>query len=240
MKDPYKTLGVTQTATDAEIKTAYRKLAQKYHPDRNGGNKSKETRFKDISSAYSVIGDKKKRAEYDAMQSRGFSSQGAGAAGFEDLFSQIFSRTGAAGGSGAGPMGGNHRVRYQTGPGFGSGDIFESFSHSQPPRTPQKPTEKKVRAADGSTITLRGKNAYSDVKVSLSDAVLGTTASISTLTGTTKMQIPAGTSSGAKLRLRGKGPHGAGDHIVSVQIKIPKKLSAKAKKLFLQFSRELE
>ena len=62
----YKTLGVSKKATDEEIKKAYRKLARKYHPDRNPGDKEAEERFKEISAAHDVLADPEKRKEYDA------------------------------------------------------------------------------------------------------------------------------------------------------------------------------
>ena len=68
-KDYYKALGVAKTAKPAEIKTAYRKLARKYHPDSNQGDAKAEERFKEISEAYSVLSDEKRRKEYDEARS---------------------------------------------------------------------------------------------------------------------------------------------------------------------------
>src|ERR1017187_5727800 len=68
-KDYYKALGVAKTAKPSEIKTAYRKLARKYHPDANKGDTSAEERFKEISEAYSVLSDEKRRKEYDEARS---------------------------------------------------------------------------------------------------------------------------------------------------------------------------
>ena len=68
-KDYYDILGVNKTAVEDEIKKAYRKLAKKYHPDVNPGNKNAETRFKEISEAYEVLSDTQKRAQYDRMGS---------------------------------------------------------------------------------------------------------------------------------------------------------------------------
>src|SRR5271154_648318 len=95
-KDYYKTLGVAKTAKPAEIKTAYRKLARKYHPDSNQGDAKAEERFKEISEAYSVLSDEKQRKEYDEARSMfggGFrvptgARGGAGGSAFDlgDLF----------------------------------------------------------------------------------------------------------------------------------------------------------
>jgi curved DNA-binding protein len=79
-KDYYKTLGITKSATVDEIKKAYRKLAVKYHPDKNAGDKSSEERFKEISEAYDVLGDPQKRKKYDEMGSNWQAYQNAGRA----------------------------------------------------------------------------------------------------------------------------------------------------------------
>src|SRR5215218_6900715 len=116
--DYYKSLGVGPKATADEIKRAYRNLAKQYHPDSTGGDKVKESRFKDISNAYDVLGDAKKRALYDQLRAGGGARSGfpGGASGFPggftyttqsggpgifdlgDLFGQVFNR--AAGGTG--------------------------------------------------------------------------------------------------------------------------------------------
>lgn len=113
MKDFYEILGVNRSASEDEIKRAYRKLAQKYHPDRNKGDKAAETRFKGINAAYEVLSDKKKRQTYDQFGESAFtggggeSSQGGfsggfdfgGFSGFGESFTDIFeSFFGGAGG----------------------------------------------------------------------------------------------------------------------------------------------
>ncbi|MGH2727919.1 MAG: molecular chaperone DnaJ [Actinomycetota bacterium] len=103
-KDFYKVLGVSETASADEIKKAFRKLAQKYHPDRNPGDKGAEDRMKEISEASDVLSDPKKRAEYDNV--RRVARGGFGAGGF----------------GGGGPFGGNVRVE-----GFDVGDLGDLF-----------------------------------------------------------------------------------------------------------------
>ena len=102
-KDYYKALGVAKTAKPAEIKAAYRKLARKYHPDANKGDASAEERFKEISEAYSVLSDEKRRKEYDEARSLfggGFrvpTGQRPGQGGFGGFdLGDIFSGTGEA------------------------------------------------------------------------------------------------------------------------------------------------
>jgi len=121
-KDYYKILGVPKTATDKEIKSAYRKLARQYHPDVNQNDKSAEEKFKDIGEAYDVLGDESKRSKYDQYgdqwkafsqgggggfnpgaaggQRVDFDFGGAGGAGIDDFLSSLFGGAGAQGGFG--------------------------------------------------------------------------------------------------------------------------------------------
>ena len=112
-KDYYEQLGVSKSATEAEIKKAYRKLAIKYHPDKNQGDKAAEEKFKEISQAYEVLSDPKKRSQYDQFGHAAFTNtgRGGGSGGFHDpfdIFSQVF-------GGGAGRSSG------------GGGSIFEEL-----------------------------------------------------------------------------------------------------------------
>ncbi|MFH1487628.1 MAG: DnaJ domain-containing protein, partial [Pseudomonadota bacterium] len=70
-KDYYKTLGVSKSASKEEIKKSYRKLALKYHPDQNKGDKTAEAKFKDLSEAYAVLSDAEKRKQYDQFGAEG-------------------------------------------------------------------------------------------------------------------------------------------------------------------------
>ena len=109
--DFYKILGVSEDASDSDIKRAYRELAKKYHPDKHKGDQNAENRFKEISEAYAVLGDSKKRAQYDQMRRYGGGSGNFQNFNFEDL-SEMF--------------GGGFRGRRTAG-GGGFGDLFSEF-----------------------------------------------------------------------------------------------------------------
>jgi molecular chaperone DnaJ len=116
-RDYYEVLGVTRTATDVEIKSAYRKLAMQYHPDRNPNNPDAEEKFKECSEAYAVLADQEKRARYDRFGHAGVAA--AGAAGFDPTvfqdFSDIFGDFFGFGDLFGGGAGGRRRSRAQRG-----------------------------------------------------------------------------------------------------------------------------
>ena len=98
-KDYYEILGVQRDASDTDLKKAYRKLAMKYHPDRNPNDKVAEEKFKEISQAYEILSDAKKRAAYDQYGHAAFDGQGGGGPGgfdfsgnnhFSDIFESVF------------------------------------------------------------------------------------------------------------------------------------------------------
>jgi curved DNA-binding protein len=276
MKDLYAILGVPENADAETIKRAYRKLAKQNHPDATGGDRKKTERFKEVSDAYDVLSDGKKRREYDRLRQAPVGADGMPQGFDADAFSQIFGdfRTGGRG------------------RGFGDlGDLFSTLFGGGGPmgqaRAPRRGADLESRievdfreAALGTRRTLRtgaGRSVevnvpagiesgarlrvpgqggeapksgrpgdlYLDVHVqpdphlrrngrdielalplSVAEACLGTQVDVPTVDGTVRVTVPAGTSSGARLRLRGKGikqPDGArGDQLCRIEIVVPK------------------
>ena len=106
MSDYYKVLEITKSASQEEIKKAYRKKALQYHPDKNPGNADAEKRFKEISEAYEVLSDEKKRQIYDRHGKEGLSGAGMGAHDFSSMDEAMRTFMGAFGGMGGGGGGG--------------------------------------------------------------------------------------------------------------------------------------
>ncbi|MEU5438122.1 molecular chaperone DnaJ [Streptomyces sp. NPDC020719] len=158
-KDYYKVLGVPKDATEAEIKKAYRKLAREFHPDANKGDAKAEERFKEISEANDILGDAKKRKEYDEARALfgngGFrAGPGAGGGTFNFDLGDLFGGTQAGGGGGAGGFGG------------GLGDVFGGLfnrggttgTRTQPRRGQDLESEVTLsftEAVDGATVPIR-------------------------------------------------------------------------------------
>jgi molecular chaperone DnaJ len=121
-RDYYEILGVTRSATDAEMKASYRKLAMKWHPDRNPGDKDCEAHFKEINEAYDVLKDEQKRAAYDRFGHAAFEQGGPGgahgfgadfASSFSDIFEDLFGMGGRRGGRGGRERGADLRYNME-------------------------------------------------------------------------------------------------------------------------------
>ena len=186
-KDYYQLLGVSRSATADEIKKAYRKLAMIHHPDKNQGHKKSEEKFKELSEAYDVLGDEKKRANYDQF-------------GHTDASGNPFGPGGFGGG-----FGGGARPRGGAGPGpdayqdiFGDmfGDIFSQTSSRRTSRGPQRGSDLKYTMS----ITLEEAAVGTEKVVSFARQV-GSREENAKLSVT----VPAGVKEGQRLKLNGEG-----------------------------------
>jgi DnaJ-class molecular chaperone len=207
--DPYQILGVTRSASEKDIKSAYRKLAKELHPDRNKDNPKATERFSDVTRAYDLLNDKDKRAQFDRGEidmegnPAGFGGAGPGsgqrgfrADGFEgfsaegvdlgDIFEGLFGGRGGRGGAGAGGS-----------RGFGGG-------------------------SRGRTAAPKGRDVSYRLSVPLPEAARLETQRITLADGSTvDLKLPPGVEDGTQMRLGGKGepgPGGNGDALVTIQV----------------------
>jgi curved DNA-binding protein len=214
-KDYYKILGLSKSASPEEFKKAYRKLALKYHPDRNQGDKTSEAKFKDINEAYAVLSDAEKRKHYDMFGAEGFQHRfsqedifrgfdfssifkefGLGGGRTQSIFSQMFGAT--AGGAAHGP--------------FRNGGTPFSFSSE---------------GYQGRSRGVRGQDLVYEMSLTLEEILQNTTKLISYevdgRSESVSVKVPGGMRTGQKLRLPGKGHSGlyggpAGDLYIHVRI----------------------
>ena len=221
-QDYYKILGVPRTATQKEIKAAFRKLARKHHPDVNTGDPAAERKFKEANEANEVLSDPEKRRKYDELGPRWREHEAWEKAG----------RPGAAPGTGAPfPGGGPGQVEYRTvSPEdlesmFGDQDPFSDFFHSMFGRSPAGGGggARRGRAA----APRRGDDVEGETDITLEEAYTGTTRTIelSGAGGTRRVEIriPAGVADGARVRASGQGGSGSsgaasGDLYVRVHV----------------------
>jgi curved DNA-binding protein len=321
--DYYKVLGVERGASDDEIKKSYRKLALKFHPDRNKGDKGAEEKFKEISEAYAVLSDAQKKKQYDAFGDTRFHQQysqedifrgtdfssifrefdlgGGGGGGFGDIFGRIFA--GQGGGFGPGGSGGfdpfqqtqtQTRGRGRGHSGFGGAPrgqdvevslsigFHEAFSGGERQvsfkLSDGTARDLKVRipkgARDGAKLRISGQGVApdprygggesgdllivlhvaphphmarhgddieADVKLKLTDALLGTTRDVETLDGVKKVKIPPGVKPGTKVRLKGlgfpvPGKSTRGDFYVVVSFDVPATLTDEQRRAIEQLA----
>ena len=343
-EDYYEILGIDKSASESDIKKAYRKSAIKYHPDKNPGDVKAEEKFKQAAEAYEVLGNKEKRAKYDQFGHAAFQGNGgfgSGGMNMEDIFSQFGDIFGSAFG-GFGGFGGsstrrskgtNLRIKVsltikEIAEGVnkkikvkrkvqadgleystcrvcnGSGQITQITNtilgrmqstttcnncsgtgkvvSNKPPGSDsngqvlkEEMVEVKIPAGveDGMQLRVSGKgnepitdgipgdllilineleddnlkregnNLHYDLYISISEAVLGVSKEIDTVTGKVRIKLEAGIQSGKILRLRGKGlksvnGYGSGDLLVHVNVWTPKTLSKEQKSFFEQMKND--
>ncbi len=240
-KDYYSTLGVAKTATDKEIKQAYRKLARKHHPDVNPGDKSAEARFKDINEAYEVLGDPEKRKKYDELGANWRMYEQAGANPFNQ---------------GAGPQGGGWNVHFGGGGPSGGfrtmteddmremfgdanpfSDFFQTFfGGAEPEAAGGRRTGRGAR-----TRARAGRDFEQEIELGLEDAFHGATRRLSIKhdghARTVDVRIPPGVGEGSRVRIAGEGEHGAsggqaGDLYLRIHVRPHPQFERKGKDLY--------
>ena len=267
-KDYYDILGVKPDASEAEIKSAFRKLARQYHPDKNK-EAGAEEKFKAINEANEVLRDKEKRRAYDQVRAggyrggeqfrpppgfgQGFDFGDAGDGDFSDFFESLFGRGGHRGQPRARRGrdvqaqvqvdlqtafdGGRTRVALHDGhgnervlevkipAGIQTGQVIRlsGQGHAGAAGGPSGDLLLEVAIRDDSRFKLDGRNVLHVLPIAPWEAALGATVPVPTLGGTVDLRIPAGSQSGRKLRLKGRGMPGPqpGDQLVELSIRTP-------------------
>ncbi|AEG49634.1 heat shock protein DnaJ domain protein [Sphingobium chlorophenolicum L-1] len=283
MADPYSTLGVARGASEAEIKSAYRKLAKELHPDRNKDNPKAAEKFSSVTSAYDLLSDKDKRARFDRGEIDGdgnptspFGFGGGGGGGgfrghpggpgggfefngggadFGDIFEGLFGGAGRRGGGGFGrgapPQKGANvtyrlavqfidaatlapqRITLQDGKtidlklpaGVETGTQMRLSGKGQQGPGGAGDAIVTIEVRPHAFFTRDGDNVLLELPITLDEAVKGAKVKVPTVDGPVMLGVPAGTSSGKTLRLRGRGFTGKdgqrGDQLVTLMIDVP-------------------
>lgn len=293
MSDPYSVLGVAKTASADDIRAAFRKLAKKYHPDLNPGDKAAEAKFKEIGQANDLLSDPEKRRRFDAgeidatgqeMPPRGFYRDAAGGPGgrkyqrggghesfvdMGDIFSEMFGqRRGADFGDGAGfgaggfdmsgmPLtyslavpflvaarGGKQRVNLPDGrtldidvpEGTVNGQTLRLKGQGMPGREGRPPGDAyvEIRVQPHAFFEARDSDIHVELPVTVTEAVLGGRLKVPTVGGPVMLNVPAGSNTGASLRLKGRGlldrkSGQRGDQYVKLKVVLPDKPDEKLK-----------
>lgn len=293
-KDFYEVLGVGKNASDADIKSAYRRLARQHHPDIDKSEGAAE-KFKELSEAYQVLSDPQKRKTYDQFGSAAFES-GAGYGGSGNPFGAGFNPFGQSGFSYSWSSNGNQGYSGGTmdpfdlfeqifGSGFASEFTkgfrrrqtyqmtltFEEAVHGTTKEVEvervegnhnnvkrEKMTIKIPAGVDEGTrmrfgdvdiifrikpdnkFAREGADIYSEITLSVPQAVLGDVIDVETIHGEVRLKVPEGTQPNQLIRIKGKGVPtmrgGMGDHYVRAKIEIPKSVSGEESKLYQQLA----
>ena len=292
-KDYYDTLGVKPEASEAEIKSAYRKLARKFHPDVSKESGA-EDKFKAANEAYEALKDPAKRRAYDQLRARGyrpgqefhpppdyaehgdfdFSNMGE-EGGFSDFFESLFGRGARAGAGGrAAPRrgrdmqaritiplataysGGRERISLRDGDGAERtlevrlpagilpGQQIRLTGQGSPGMHGASAGDLllEVLVHDDSRFRLDGRDVLLTLPITPWEAALGATVPVPTLGGDVELKIPAGSNSGKRMRLRGRGMPGAkpGDQLVTLEIHAPAPQTDAQRALYEKMAREFD
>jgi curved DNA-binding protein len=217
-KDYYATLGVSKTASEKEVKQAFRKLARKYHPDVNPGDKSAEARFKEINEAYEVVGDPEKRKKYDELGSNWKMYEqaqraGGGAGGFDPGQWNVNFGGGGAGGQGSYRTMTAEEMRDL----FGNDDPFSDFFHAFFAGGEPQMRGRGGRAGSRAPRARQGRDIEHPIDLTTEDAYHGTTRRLSLQhdghARNVDVRIPAGVGEGSRVRVSGEGEQGSGGAI---------------------------
>jgi len=229
-KDYYKVLGVEKNATSDDIKRAYRKLAKKYHPDKNPGDKKAEEKFKGINEANEVLSDPEKKARYDQISNSYSSWQQAGgspgAFSWEDLF--------------GGNRGGGTRVEVNDlGDLFGEMGGFSDFFRTFFGGTGGRGNPASQRGSRQQYVRPRQPTNYQQqLTISLYEAYHGATRLIQLNDKKIEVKIPAGSKTGTKVRVAGVAPKdasgGQGDLYLIIQVAEDNRYTRKGDNLYTQ------
>ena len=285
-KDYYDTLGVKPDASESDIKSAYRRLARKFHPDVSK-EVGAEERFKAVNEAYEVLRDTDKRTQYDQLRAGGYSAGDRfrpppgwarpetrgdefSGDGFSDFFESLFGN--ARGGAPRARRGRDLRARIEIDlatafaggktrltlhdgqqervlevkipPGIQSGQVIRLSGQGHAGSAGQSAGDVllEVLVRDDPRFRLDGRDILTSLPVAPWEAALGATVPVPTLAGTVELKIPAGSQSGRRLRLKGRGMPGAaaGDQIVELSIRTPTADDAGARKAYESFRRAFE
>jgi DnaJ-class molecular chaperone len=232
-KDYYQALGVSESATQDEIKKAYREIAKKNHPDKNPGNKAAEEKFKEASEAYETLSDPDKRTKYDQLRKFGF-GKGGGFGGGEDAgmtYEEFMRQYGGANQQGRGQR--------PSGSSFGFGDISmeDIFGNlfggartkRAKPRAAEPSTSEEPQPTDDPFFKRKGNDAYVDLAINIAQALLGSKMRVRTPSGKkVTIKIQPGTDPEKLLRVPRMGYDeggSIGNLYIRIHVRMPKHLT---------------